>query len=82
MGALRKFEVNKKVWTSVKIEKIKLSLTMPHPRADLLPQMPHPGEDKGCKNALQMPGGGGGVMRAVGIDGAIRKPTTFINLLL
>ena len=31
---------------SLKIEKIKLPLTMPYPQADLLPQMPHPGEDK------------------------------------
>ena len=53
--------------TSFKIEKIKLPLTMPHPRADLLPQMPHPREDKVVKfptNAEGVGGGGGGHARS------------------
>ena len=49
MGALRKFEINNEACTSFKIEKIKLPLTMTHPRADLLRQMPHPREDKVVK---------------------------------
>ena len=49
LGALRKFKINNEACTSFKIEKIKLPLTMPHPRADLLSQMPHPGEDKVVK---------------------------------
>ena len=52
----------------LKREKIKLPLTMPHPRADLFPQMPNPKEDKVPTNAR---GAGGGGMRVVGIDGAI-----------
>ena len=43
---------------------------MPHPRADLLPQIPHPGEDKVVKRPTNARGGGGG-MRPDGIDGAI-----------
>ena len=46
--------------TSFKIEKIKLRLTIPHPRADLLPQMPHPEEDKVVKCPRNTGGGGGG----------------------
>ena len=78
LGARRKFKINNEACTSFKIEKIKLPLTMSHPRADLLPQMPHPGEDKAV-NSRQMPecgvmgGGGGGGMSAVGIDGAIKE---------
>ena len=44
-----------------------MPLTMPHPRADLLQQMPHPGEDK----VLKCPTNAWGGVRAVGIDGAI-----------
>ena len=62
LGALRKFELNNEARTSFKIEKIKLPLTMPHPRADLLPRMPHPGEDKVVKCPKNAWGGGG--MRA------------------
>ena len=40
---------------------------MPHPWAGLLPQMPHPGEDKVVKCPTNARRG----MRAVGIDGAI-----------
>ena len=54
---------------SFKIEKIKLPLTMPHPGADLLPQMPHPGEAKVVKCPTNAGGGGGAC--AVGIGGAI-----------
>ena len=46
---------------SFKIKEIKLPLAMSYPRADLLPQMPHPGEDKvvQClKNARGVGGGG------------------------
>ena len=43
LGALRKFKINNKAFTSFQIENIKLPLTMPNPQADLLPQMPHPG---------------------------------------
>ena len=31
---------------------------MPHPRADLLPQIPHPGEDKVVKRPTNARGGG------------------------
>ena len=44
---------------------------MPHPRADLLLQMPHPGEDKVVKCPTNAQGRGGGGMRTLGIDGAI-----------
>ena len=44
---------------------------MSHPRADLLLQMPHPGEEKVVKCFTNAREGGGGV-RAVGIDGALR----------
>ena len=66
LGALRKFKINNLACTSFKIEKIKLPLTMPHPLADLLPQMPHPGEDKvvKCPTNSRGGGGGGGVARA------------------
>ena len=37
LGALKKFKINNEACTSFKIEKIKLPLTMPHLRADLLP---------------------------------------------
>ena len=51
-------------------------MAMPHLWADLLPQMPHPGEDKVVKCLTNAPagggGGGGGGMRAVGIDRAIK----------
>ena len=40
---------NKEACTSFKIELKKLPLTMPHPWANLLPQMPHRGEDKVAK---------------------------------
>ena len=74
MPLLRKFKINNEACTSFKIEKIKLPL-MVLPRANLLPQMPQPGEDKVVKcptNAPEGSGGwGGGAMRAVGIDGAI-----------
>ena len=59
-GALRKFKINNEACTSFKIEKMKLPLTMPHPRADLLPQMPYPGEDKDVKCPINARGGGGG----------------------
>ena len=59
MGALRKFKINNEACTSFKIEKIKLPLTMPHARADLLPQMPHPGKDKVVKCPTNAAGGGG-----------------------
>ena len=47
---------------SIKIEKIKLPLAMPHPLADLLLQMFHPGEDKvvKCPTNTSRGGGGGG----------------------
>ena len=48
---------------------------MPHPRADLLPQMPHPGEDKVVKCPTNTAEG----MRVVGIDGAIIRQ---VELLL
>ena len=50
-------------------KKIKLPLTMPHPRADLLPQMPHPGEDKVVKCPTNARGEH--PRSWVGIDGAI-----------
>ena len=59
LGALRKFKINNKACTSFKIEKIKLPLTMPHPRVDLLQQMPHPGEDKVVICPSNAQGGGG-----------------------
>ena len=73
LGALRKLKKKKNnlACTSFKIEKIKLSLTMPHPRADLLPQMPHPGEDKVVKCLTNTRGGGGGGLCTLGIDRAI-----------
>ena len=73
LEALRKFKINNEACTIFKIEKIKLLLTMPHPRADLLRQMPHPGVDKTVKCPTNARGGGGGGvgMRALGIDGAI-----------
>ena len=73
LGALREFKINNEACTCFKIEKIKLPLTMPHPRADLLWQMPHPGEDK-VVQCRQMPrcGGRGKGMHEVGIDRAIR----------
>ena len=43
---------------------------MPHPWADLLRQMPHPGEDKAVKCPTNARGGGAGEC-ALGIDGAI-----------
>ena len=49
IGSSQKFKIRNEAFTSFKIEKIKLPLTMRHPRADLLPQMPHPGEDKVVK---------------------------------
>ena len=58
LGALRKFKINNKACTSFKIDKIKLPLTMPHPRADLLSQ-----EDKGVQ-CLTNAGGGGGHARS------------------
>ena len=78
-----KFKINNKACTSFKIEKIKLPLTMPHPQADRLPPMPHPGEDKvvKCPTNARGGGGGGGGMSAVGIDGAIIMITMFITLL-
>ena len=42
---------------------------MPQPPADLLQQMPHPGEDKVVQCLTNAKGGGG--MRNAGIDGAI-----------
>ena len=60
------FEINNEACRSFKIEKMKLLLTMAHPRADLLPQTPNPGEDTVVKcpaNATAgggMGGGGGG----------------------
>ena len=57
LGALRKFKINNNACTSFKIENIKLPLTIPHPRADLLPQMPHPGEDKVVKCPTNTRGG-------------------------
>ena len=69
LGAFRKFKINNKACTSFEIEKIKLPLTMPHPRADLLPQMPHPGEEKVVKFPTNAQGGG--EMHAIGIDRAI-----------
>ena len=68
LEAIRKFKINE-VCTSFKIEKIKLRLTMLHPRADLFRQMPHPGEDKAVKCPTNARRGGG--MRTLGIDGAI-----------
>ena len=46
---------------------------MPRPRDDLLPQMPHPREDKvvQCSTNAREGVGGGGDISAVGIDGAI-----------
>ena len=44
---------------SLKIEKIKLPLTIPHPWAGLLQQMPHPGEDKVVKCPGYAPPWGG-----------------------
>ena len=76
LGALRKFKINNEACTSFKIQKIKLALTMPHPRADLLPQMPHPREDKVVKCMTNARGGG---MYAVGLDRAI---TAIINFYL
>ena len=49
LGALRKFKLNNKACTSFKIEKIKLPLTMPHPRGG-----------KSCKMPDKCPGGWGG----------------------
>ena len=57
LGAIRKFKINNEACTSFKIEKRKLLLTMPQPRADLLPQMPHPGEDKVVKCPTNARGG-------------------------
>ena len=51
--ALRKFKLNNEACTCFKIEKIRLPLTMPHSRADLLRQMLHSGEDKD----VECPGG-------------------------
>ena len=59
---------------SFKIEKVKFPLTMPHPWADPLQQIPHPGEDKVAKcpsNAQGGGGGGGGGMHMAGIDKTI-----------
>ena len=54
---------------------------MPHPQADLLQQMPHPGEEKAVKCPTNTQGGGGrGGMRALGIDGAI-TPNAVVLLL-
>ena len=61
LEALRKFKINNEACTSFKIENIKLHLTMPHPRADLLRQMPHPGEDKAVKCPTNAQGAGVGV---------------------
>ena len=66
LGALRKFKRNNEACTSFKIEKIKLPLTMPHPRADLVLQMPHAGVEKVVKCPTNARGG-----CAVEIDGAI-----------
>ena len=57
LEALRKFKINNEAGTSFKIEMIKLLLTMPHPRADLLRQMAHPGEDKVVKCPTNARGG-------------------------
>ena len=47
---------------------------MPHLRADLLWQIPHPGEDKAtCIQCPTNAGGGGGGVRALGIDGVIKS---------
>ena len=69
LGTVRKFKINSEVCMYFKMEKIKL----PHSRADLLPQMPHPRKDKVVKCPTNTPGGGGGEggMRVVGIDRAI-----------
>ena len=56
----RRLKIFENFLSAFKIEKIKLPLTMPHPQADLLPQMPHPGEDKVVKCPTNAPGGGGG----------------------
>ena len=49
LGALRQSIMNNQACMSFKIEKIKLLLTMLHPWAGLLQQMPHLGEDKVVK---------------------------------
>ena len=46
---------------------------MLHPRADLLPQMPHPGEL--YINARQIPKGGGGVCAQL----KLREPLIYIS---
>ena len=66
LEVLRKFKINNEECTSFKIERIKLLLTMPHRRDELLRQIPHPGED----NAVKCPTNARGGMRALGIDGA------------
>ena len=48
--------------------KCHVALTMPHPRADLFQQMPHPWERKVRKCPTNAPGVGGGVS-GLGIDG-------------
>ena len=72
---LRKFKINNKACTSFKIEKIKLPLTMPHPRADLLLQMHHPGEDKVVKCPTNARGG----VRAFGIDETIKVTSKWVS---
>ena len=74
LGALRKFKINNEACTSFEIEKIKLPLTMPYPRADLLQQMPHPGKDKVVKCPTNARGG----MRADEMDGAITRSSITI----
>ena len=58
------FHVGLGACTSFKIKKIKLPLTMPLPRADLLLQMPHPGEGKVVKCPTNARGVGGGRVSA------------------
>ena len=70
LGTRRKFKINNDACTPFKIDKTKLPLTMPQPRANLLPQMLHPGEDKVVKYPTNAQGGGGG-MPVLGSDGAI-----------
>ena len=57
LEALRKFKINNEACTSFKIKKIKLLLTMTHPRGGLQ-QMPHNGEDKVVKCPTNAQGGG------------------------
>ena len=74
LETLRKLKINNEAYTPFNIEKIKLLLTMPRHRVDLLRQMPHPGEDKAVKCPTNARGGG---VCALGIDGAIKQSNEY-----